>query len=314
MATDTAGRISLQDYDDIFESIKNWGRWGPDDQRGALNLITPDKIRQGGAAIRHGRVVSCAAPMATTPDIDNPTPVMHFMMRAADLVPPGQLQGGSADYMMTTVHGPANTHLDAFCHFSYRGKIYNGLDAKEYVLSRGAEAGSVKEAALGISSRGVLLDIARLKGVDFMEPGSLIHKKDLEAAEEAQGVRVEAGDILLIRNGARTSRAVIGPKTIVDRVVPGLHPETLLWLHERDVAVLGGDADSDPQPSAMPDLAKPIHCGTLVAMGVHLLDNCALDDLGAACAELKQWDFQLTVAALRLEKGTGSPVNPIAVL
>lgn len=313
MATETTGGITLQEYDEIFESIKNWGRWGSDDQRGALNLITPEKMRQGAQSIRHGRVIPCAAPMATTPDIDNPTPVMHLMVRAADLVPPDALWGGSADYMMTTVHGAANTHLDAFCHFMYRGKIFNGYDAS-LVTSRGAEAMSVNAASMGISSRGVLLDIARLKGVDFLEPGSVIYTEDLKAAEQAQGVQVEPGDILLIRNGARTSRDVIGPRNMANRIVPGLHPETLTWLHARDIAVLGGDADSDPQPSCMPELSKPIHCGTLVAMGVHLLDNCELDGLAAACAELNQWDFQLTVAPLRLEKGTGSPVNPIAVL
>ena len=313
MTVDTSGSVSVRQFDEIFESIKNWGRWGKDDQRGALNLITPDKVRQGAAAVREGRTISCAQTLATTTAADNPTPVMHFMVRAADLIQPEALSGGSSDYINMSTHGPANTHIDGFCHFIYRGKLYNGFDAS-VVTSRGAEAMAIIDCKDGLSSRGVLLDMPRLKGVDFLERGSLISTEDLKAAEDAQGVHVESGDILLVRTGELMARASLGARSMAERVVAGLHPETLLWLHERDVAVLGGDADSDPQPSPMKDLNKPIHCGTLVGMGVHLLDNCALDELATACADIGRWEFQFSVAPLRLEKGTGSPINPIATI
>ncbi len=313
MVTSKKVVVSVEEFEEIFESIKNWGRWGADDERGALNLITPDKIRQSGATIKAGRTISCAAPMPTTPDVDNPTPVMNLMLRAADMTPSDAPFGGNVDYLMTPVHGPANTHIDAFCHIIYKGKLYNGVDAST-VKSTGAEALSISAtAANGIVSRAILLDIPRLKGLDWLEPGSFVMNADLEAAEAAAGVRVESGDILLIRNGARTYRGVHGGTTMAERTVPGLHPETLRWLHERDIAVLGGDADSDTWPSPVPGL-HPIHLGTLVAMGVLQLDNLALDELAVVCAELGRWEFQLSIAPLRLERGTGSPVNPIAVL
>jgi kynurenine formamidase len=314
VATSTTGVISAQEFDAIFESIKNWGRWGKDDDRGALNFITAEKRRTAAALVREGRVVSCTVPLPSSPAIDNPRPVVHLMVRSSDSAPRDSLAGGSADYFATEVHGFNRTHIDAFCHFSYKGNLYNGLDAG-LITSAGAGACTIVPASEGIVSRGVLLDIPRLKGVDWIELGIPIMTEDLEAAERAAGVTVQQGDILLVRTGYKTRRATLGPLPWQDRSKPGLHAETLRWLHQREIAVLGGDGDSDMTPSSVVGggLSKPIHVGTLVAMGVHLLDNCELDDLARTCSELNRWEFQLTVAPLRLESGTGSPVNPLAI-
>jgi kynurenine formamidase len=314
MTATTAETMTVAEFDSIFESIKNWGRWGPEDRLGALNLITPAKRLAAAAAVRDGRVVSCSTPLPTEPAPDNPTPTVHLMTRAADASGPNALSGGSGDWFGTEVHGRP-THLDAFCHFIYRGKTYNGVDGST-VKSTGPETNSIETAAAGIVSRGVLLDMPRLKQVDWLELGEPIHTQDLEAAASAEGVTVEPGDILLVRTGYKTRRKQLGPLHWSDRTKPGLHAETLGWLHDHDIAVLGGDGDSDvlPSPVEKNAIGKPIHCGCLVAMGVHLLDNCELDPLAEACAEAGRWEFQFTIAPLLLEKGTGSPVNPLALL
>jgi kynurenine formamidase len=312
MTTTTARTLSVEEFDGIFESIKNWGRWGAEDQHGALNLITPEKRRQAAATVREGRVVSCSTPVPVEAAPDNPHPAVHFMVRSADASRPDALTAGSADWLGTDIHGRI-THLDAFCHQIYRGKTWNGAGAS-LVRSSGSETGTVEAAAEGIMSRGVLLDIPRLKGVDWLELGEPILTEDLEAAASAEGVTVIAGDILLVRTGFKARNKALGPLPYTDRTKPGLHVSVLPWLHACDIAVLGGDGDSDMLPSPIKEVGKPVHLGCLVAMGVHLIDNCDLDRLAEVCVELGRWEFQFTVAPLLLPQGTGSPVNPLAIL
>ncbi|HTE86255.1 MAG TPA: cyclase family protein, partial [Dehalococcoidia bacterium] len=274
--------------------------------------ITPEKRRRAAATVREGRVVSCSTPVPVEAAPDNPTPAIHLMVRAADASRPGALSGGSADWLGTDIHGRI-THLDAFCHQIYRGKTWNGAVAS-LVKSSGSETGTVEAAAEGITSRGVLLDIPRLRGVDWLQLGEAILTENLEAAAAAERVKVETGDILLVRTGFKARNKALGPLPYTDRSKPGLHASVLPWLHARDIAVLGGDGDSDVLPSPIREIGKPVHLGCLVAMGVHLIDNCDLDKLADACAELGRWEFQFTVAPLLLPQGTGSPVNPLALL
>lgn len=302
--------VSAREFDEIFQSIKNWGRWGKDDQRGALNFITPAKRKAATALIRDGEVVSCALPLAKAPAADNPTPVMHLMMRAGDVQRANF--PATADYFAIAFHGFATTHIDALCHVYYQGKMYNGFDAS-LVTSLGARALSIDVAESGIVSRGVLLDFPRLKGVEWLEPGTPITTADLDACEKAQGVTVETGDILLIRTGRHVRRRAQGAWDL-SQSMAGLHVETLRWLHAREIAVLGSDAASDVAPAPVEGIGGlPIHVGTIAGMGCHILDNCQLDDLAEACARANRWAFHLTVAPLRLAQGTGSPVNPIAL-
>ncbi|HEX2171587.1 MAG TPA: cyclase family protein [Dehalococcoidia bacterium] len=305
-----AGAVTAQEYDEIFESIKNWGRWGKEDQRGALNFITPEKRRAAAALIRDGEPVSCSLPLDKRAAVDNPTPVMHLMMRAGDVQRANF--PATADYFAIAFHGYATTHIDALCHVYYQGKMYNGFDAN-LVTSLGARALSIDVAESGIVSRGVLLDFPRLKGVHWLEPGTPITVADLEAVEQAQGVRVESGDILLIRTGRHVRRAAEGPWEL-HQAMAGLHVETLRWLHAREIAVLGSDAASDVAPAPVDGIGGlPIHLGAIAGMGCHILDNCQLDELAAVCERTGRYAFHLTVAPLRLGQGTGSPVNPIAM-
>lgn len=299
----------------VFESVKNWGRWGEEDEAGALNLITSAKCLEAARAVRLGRSVSCARELAVEPAPDNPHPALHMMIRGGDdCVLPGVGLETTMDFVGVAFHGMATTHIDALCHVLVDGQMYNGFPASE-VKSTGARRGSIMCARDGIVSRGVLLDIPRARGEPWLEPGTAIGIADLEAAEQAHGVTVCEGDILLVATGRDARRAEHGPWVPFRDGMAGLHPECVSWLHQRGVAVLGGDGISDVFPGPqIPGWVMPVHQCTLVAMGVHLLDNLRLDALSSACAEHGQYTFQFVVAPLRVEHGTGSPCNPVAVL
>src|SRR5713101_4492392 len=184
-------RPTEAEVEGFFTKFSNWGKWGANDQLGALNYITPEKRARAAGLVREGTTVSLALPLATAPSPDNPTPVTHLVVQG------GETQGSpySADYFAIAPHGFANTHLDALCHVFYQDKMYNGYPATD-VTSRGARNGAIDALKDGIVSRGVLLDIPRLKGKQWLEPKEPIFPEDLEAAEKAQGVRVEEGDVL----------------------------------------------------------------------------------------------------------------------
>ena len=301
------------DVQALARRVSNWGRWGAEDERGALNFITPEATAAAAALVREGATVSCALELAKTPAPDNPTPVMHMMTGAGDAIDQGRIRGlqSTGDYFAIAPHGMANTHLDALCHILDDGKMYNGFDASE-VRSTGALRNSILAGEDGIASRGVLLDIAALKGVDWLEPGAPIGVDDLEAAEARQEVRARSGDILLIRTGRDTRREAEGAWPPFEGLA-GLKIETLPWLHEREIAILGCDGVSDVIPSGVEDSPLPIHHVIITYMGVHLIDNARLGPLGRACAERGRWEFLLTIAPLRLAGGTASPINPIAM-
>ncbi len=299
----------------IFEKVKNWGRWGADDEAGALNLITPERRRAAAACAVAGETVSCARELPVIPSVENPNPALHMMLVAGDdCVLPGIGLETTMDFVGVAFHGMATSHIDALCHVFVNGQMYNGFAADE-VKSTGARRGSIMCAKEGIVGRGVLLDIPRLRGTSWLEPNDWIPVEELEAAEAAQGVTVGEGDILLVATGRDARRESQGPWSPIEEGLAGLHPECIPWLHERGVAVLGSDGVSDPLPgSPQPGWPMPVHQCTLVAMGVHLLDNLRLDGLAEACARHERWSFLLNVAPLRIDGGTGSPVNPIAVL
>ena len=310
MADVTSARM-----DEIFEKVKNWGRWGAEDQAGALNLITPKKRAAAAKLVRTGEIVSCARELPVHPNPENPTPALHMMVMAGDACDATGVPGleTAMDFVGVAFHGMAVSHIDALCHVFVRGQMYNGFPASD-VKSIGAMRNSIMVAREGIVSRGVLLDIPRLRGVPWLEGGASIGPDELAAAEREQNVRVEPGDVLLVAGGRDARREREGPWNPNEGGLAGLHPECIPWLHERDVAVLGGDGVSDPLPGAgIERWPIPVHQCALVAMGVHLLDNLMLGRLLEACARHRRWDFLFTVAPLRVDRGTGSPVNPIAV-
>ncbi len=296
--------LSEDEVSDLHARLSNWGRWGSDDQLGTLNFVTAEVTAAAASTVRSGQTVSCARPLPTQPAPDNLAPVVHHMTGTAT-------EGYGADYFAIASHGYATSHIDALCHIFHEGRIFNGYSA-ETVTAHGASKLGIHNLRSGVVTRGVLIDIPAVRGVEALEPGESIFPDDLEAAEEATGVEVQRGDALLVRTGRWRWRERHGPWA-PSHGMAGLDASCLEWLHERDVAVLGSDGVSDVMPSPVENVPMPIHTVAIVAMGVHLLDNLELDTLARACGDAGRWEFLLVVAPLVLDQGTASPVNPIAV-
>ena len=301
----------------FYDQLSNWGRWGDDDQLGTLNLITPDARRRAAAAVRHGVSVSCAFEVRADPGgLQRTFDVRKYKF---NLDPkPGypaayyddHHHGAASERLEFKFHDSRFTHLDSLCHQFWDGKMYNGRPAEDVDPVEGASFGAVTAAADGLVTRGVLFDIAGLRGVDMLEPGEPVFPEDLEAAEERQGVRVEPGDAVLVRTGNDRRRHETGK--LPSGAQAGLHAASLPWLRERDVAYIGSDAGNDVFPSGYPDIFAPIHTCGLVAMGLWLIDHCDLDACATTAERLQQWDFLLSVSPARFPGTSGSPVNPIA--
>lgn len=305
-----AAKLTAAEVKELFGKVSNWGRWGKDDERGALNFISDRKRAEAAKLVQSGQIVSMALPLATLPAPDNPTPVTHLMVQAG--VDSHQMaMPYSGDYFAIAPHGLANTHLDALCHVFWEDKMYNGFGAGE-VGSQGARKCAIDVTREGVISRGVLLDIPALKKVDWLPNGDRIYPADLDAAEKHHSVRVEEGDVLLIRTG-RARQRKSKPWDPWTQGLAGLDASCLSWLHDRKIALLGSDGASDVFPSGIDGVPLPIHVGTIVFMGVHLIDNADLDAIGEACARNRRYQFLFNMAPLILVRGTASPVNPIAL-
>ncbi len=303
--------MSAASFRALYERLRGQARWGPDDRRGALNHITPGRVAAAAAGVRAGRTVTLAAPLAASAP-DNPEPGARHMKRL-----PGEPSGVpglsfAADQIAMNVHGDVDSHIDALCHVSYGGSLYNGVPPGA-VSSQGAAELSIDDAHDGIVGRGVLLDIPRLRGVPWLEPGEHVTAADLAAAERAQGVRAGPGDLLFVRVGHRRRRGELGPWDVASARA-GLHPGAAEYLAERQIAALGSDSNSDTAPSVVDGVAFPVHVLAINALGLHLLDYLQFDDLVPACEAAGRWSFLCVIAPLRLPGGTGSPVNPIAIL
>ena len=288
-------------YERWKKELSNWGRWGKDDEIGALNLITPAKRKQAAGLVKEGISVSLSADANTVKAVDNPNPY--------DV----KMQGIGSDQIAVSYHGIAHTHLDSLAHINDQGVFFNGYkpDA-DTVLKQGHAKNSIHNVKNGIFTRGVLLDIPRLKGVPYLEPGTPIYVEDLEAWEKKAGVKVTSGDALFVRTGVWARRKAVGPwlrgRAEGGRSA-GLDPSVIPWLKQRDIAILASDHPQYVSPS---NLRGAVHDFALLYLGIHLFDNCDLEALADRAAALKRWDFLLTAAPLAIMGGTGSPANPIA--
>jgi len=288
-----------------MSELSNWGRWGEDDQLGALNLITSEKRRQAAGLVRAGVSVSLSHNYLTEAAADATSPFEHTMS--------GVGRGGAfiGDRFSVSYHGYAHSHMDSLCHMAQDGVMYNGFTRANDVSEAGCGKLAILDAKQGILTKGVLMDIARLKGVEYLEPGTPIYVEDLEAWERQAGVRVEPGDILLVRAGRWARRAEVGPWA-TGREAAGLHASVGPWLKERDVAMIGSDYTNDVLPSGVDGVTQPIHQLVLIAMGVRIFDNLDLEAVAEEAARQNRWEFMLSAAPLAVVGGTGSPLNPIA--
>jgi kynurenine formamidase len=298
--------ITREQFDRWFDQVKNWGRWGANSAIGTLNLITPAKRQRAAGSVRSGIVVS----LATEPSLNNPSPLRLAVHTQADSAGP-DVTWAWEDLSIEAFHGWANTHMDWLSHTLYRGVLFDGVTSAD-VRPEGVNLRGVHTLVNGIVTRGVLIDAAELKGASDLAPGVAITTADLEAWEKKTGVKVEEGDVLLVRTGRWAREGRLGPWKI-EGSAAGLHPSVALWLHGRGVAAIGSDAVNDVMPSPVQGMFNPLHQLALVGMGMPLFDNL---DLEAAVREARaqgRWTFLLSVAPLRIKGGTGSPINPLAI-
>ncbi len=305
--------MSGEEFTELFDALSTWGRWGEGDERGSLHHSSAATVVAAAALVRDGRTFGLGRPLDTRASAHNPKPADHDMT----MLGYGDGQSGSLrftmDYVGLDYHHASHSHIDALCHVSYGGSLYNGFKTVSTVSADGAEALSVETLKEGLVGRGVLLDVPRVRDRSWLEPGESVFRDDLEAAEQSQGVRVGTGDILLVRTGYAQRLAELGDTT-GNESVAGLHPTAMTFVADRLVAALGSDGNSDTAPSTTQGVAFPIHVLAINAMGVHLLDYLSFEEMREACASAGRWDFLFVAAPLRIGGGTGSPVNPIAIL
>ena len=293
--------VTQEQYERWKKDLSNWGRWGKDDEIGTMNLITPAKRKQAAALVKEGVAVSLASDPDPVKAIDNPNPYEHKM------------NGIGSDQWGVSYHGQAHTHLDSLAHVNESGVFYNGYhpNADEVIKQDHHFKNSIHNLKGGVFTRGVLMDIPRLKGVPYLAQGTPIYVEDLEAWEKRAGVKVGPGDALFVRTGVWAQRKVIGPyargRNAKDA---GLDPSVIPWLKQRDVAIMGSDHPQYVSPSSVTAAA---HDFSLIYLGVHLIDNADLEALAEACAARNRWEFLLTMAPIPYPGGTGSPINPIAI-
>jgi kynurenine formamidase len=310
-------RIGVDEFERIFESVKNWGRWGSDDQLGTLNYITPEKVRQAAALVRSGRRVSMAIPIVKRAGPDNPMPATLFMVQGHDVPVDRSKVRFGLDWLGMAAHGDTHTHVDALCHISSGGVTYNGRPADQVLRTSGATEQDIAVYHAGLVGRGVLVDIPKHRGVDWLEPGEAVTRAELEACVATQGVELGEGDILVFRTGHHRRRLELGPW---DNNPPpagegkaGLHVDAIPWMHERRIAAFLPDGDGEAVPSVVDGITYPIHPLQVVAMGMLVSDSLQFEELVAACEEERRYEFMVVGLPLRLPGATGSPWNPIAI-
>lgn len=298
----------------LAAKVSNAGRWGPDDQRGTLNLIDAAAVARGVAAARQGRAFSLAIPFdedgpqtGAIPGRDNPRRTM--------LAVNTPYTGDRADFCTSddalAMGVQAATHWDALAHVSYEGRLYNDTPA-DVIDDRGAHRLGI-EVFGPVVTRGVLVDVARLHGVDHFDDGHPIGADDLDAALARQGLAVEPGDILLVRTGQMHFLRQ-GDKARYANPTPGLSTGSIEWLHDHDVAAVATDTLAyEVWPLEDPAVLLPVHMIDLVDMGLVQGQLWALDDLAADCAADGQYDVLLVATPLPLTGAAGGPVAPTAV-
>ena len=303
--------MTAEEFRELFRAVSNWGRWSDGGRRGALNHLTRERVAAALRLARTGETVSLSQPLRTEAGIDMPEPADHHMTMLTDVdIGSGSLRFAK-DYVGVDYHNEGHSHIDAFSHVAFDGLLFDGKPDRS-VTSEGAHAGDIEVLKNGLVGRAVLLDVPRVRGVRWLEPGEHVSREDLEAAEREQGVSAGPGDILLVRTGHARRLAELEPWDTRE-AKSGLHPTTARFLAERQISVLGSDGNNDTAPSTTEGVAFPIHALAINAMGVHLLDYLQFEDVVPRCEAEGRWEFLFVAAPLRIVGGTGSPLNPVAI-
>lgn len=310
----------------LGQRYSNWGRWGPDDERGTLNLVTPEMITKAATLVRQGKTISMALPFddagPQTGSLGRFNPI-HLMIRdGADAVAGTSLRdfyGGVEKYFRGTddiiiMPLQSGTQWDSFGHVIFEGKIYNGYGA-EWVSSKGALKGDVANGASSMVGRGILLDIPRALGIDWLEPGHAIGSSDLDRAVEHAGVDVGVGDFVFVRTGAMAAARAAGTwGDYAGGDAPGLGLDSVEWIGDRDIAALAADTwGLEVRPNETPDVFQPMHLILIAHMGLWLGEIFDLDPLAEDCAADGVYEFMFCGPPLPFTRAVGSPLNPMAI-
>ena len=296
------------EFDQLMQEISNWGRWGADDQLGTLNLITPAKRRHAASLVEDGVTVSMSLDLNKQQDELNTNPFEHQVVKT-------EFGGhmGVVDTYSVNYHGFAHSHMDGLQHITHKGQLYNGMSLDSIRPDGSTERLGIRNVGVnGVFTRGVLVDMPRFLGIDFLPAGTAITAKDIEAWEKDSGVTITSGDVLLIRTGRWQQVAQEGQWNFLEKAA-GAHASLATWLKSRDVAVIGCDGISDVMPSGVEGLVIPLHELVIVGLGMAMLDNLDLEAVADAAAERGRSTFLFVAAPLRVPGGTGSPLNPLAV-
>jgi kynurenine formamidase len=300
-----------QDFQRAMQELSNWGRWGEDDELGQANFITQEKRIAAARLVREGITVSLAHDVVQEDAVDTSA----YLNREVISVSPT----GAADKLEYTgsYHGTIHSHLDSLdCHIMYEGKGYNGVGYEEVEAADGCPQGSIHAHRNGVITRGVLFDATLLPGratlEGWLEPGTPITYEDLEILEEIQGIRVQPGDVILLHTGRWIRREAQGAWPISDGVA-GYHADVAYFLKDRGVAMIGHDMFTDVSPSGVGYISLPLHSLALVSLGVSIFDNLDFTEVAELAKQLGRYEFLFMASPLRIQKGMGSPLNPIAM-
>lgn len=301
---------NVTEFDQLFEQVKDWGHWGVDDQLGAANWINEAKRKQALALARLGKTVSMSHPYLTAsaaqegadPFEGNGVPFEHIMERDY-----------RTDIYKFSYHSFIHTHLDGLCHVPYKGHDWNGYPTEEVNTASGCKKLGVENLRNGVLTRGILIDIPRLRNLPYLEPGTPVFVEDIEAWEKKTGLKISPGDAIFLRTGRWARWAQLGPWALSQHEA-GFHASIAPWLKKRGVAFIGSDGGLDVLPSMVDGApGEPLHALALTALGIAILDNHDLEEVGEVAARLKRWEFLFITAPLVVTGGTGSPVNSLAV-
>lgn len=317
---------NIETVRELSRRHSNWGRWGPDDEKGTLNLVTPEMVVSAAGLVRQGKTISMALPYddqgPQTGNLGRFNPI-HLMIRdGADAVAGTSLRDfyggvekhfrGTDDLIIMPLQ--SGTQWDALGHVVFENQIYNGFGA-DWVSSKGALKGDVANASDSMVGRGVLLDVPRALGVNWLEPGHAIDADELHRAEEYAGVEVAPGDFVFVRTGAiAATRAVGSWGDYAGGDAAGLGLDSVDWIGERDIAALAADTwGLEVRPNETPDVFQPLHIVLIVHIGLWLGEIFDLDPLADDCAQDGIYEFMFCGPPLPFTRAVGSPLNPMAI-
>jgi kynurenine formamidase len=305
--------------DEYCQKYRNWGKWGPDDQKGTANYITPDKVLEALKIPRKGQIISMTLPY----DANGPqtgafrriNPVLQFLATGTDVAAGAQVFPRGLGYADDTITMPlqSGTQWDSLAHIFHNGVMYNGYPASD-VSGTGAKRNSIFNHRETMVGRGVLLDVARYKGVDWLEDGYPITIEDLDGTAASEGVEVREGDIVCVRTGQMGRCLQQGWGTYAAGDAPGLSFYTAPWLYEKRIAAVAVDTwGFEVRPNELPDSFQPLHLVAIVNMGLMVGEIFNFEDIAKACAEDGVYEFLFAGPPLPFTGAVGSPLNALAI-